>query len=121
MNLGEVSVPSKENDHPTCPYCHGAVEEEISILVDVIEIEPKSDRYLEIIENMSELAVNRLFEIISRSLDDSPYSEYKEDIVHLIKDAFEPNAKIAYAEIAHMIYECLRRADAKFDALALRA
>jgi hypothetical protein len=111
---------NKEPDHPTCPYCHGAVEEG-SILVDVIEMGSPADRNdhrAMFVEKMSEQTVNRIFEIIVMSLDDSPYSEYSEDIVDLIKTAFEPKAKIAYTEIAHLINDNLKRVDSRINPLS---
>ncbi len=123
LELGEVSAPINENDHPTCPFCHGAVEEEGSVPVDVIEMGSSADRIDSrgnVLERTSEQAVNRVFEIISRSLDDSPYGEYREDIVNLIKTAFEPKAKIAYGEIARLINENLSIVDARISSVGSR-
>jgi Zn-finger nucleic acid-binding protein len=124
IDLGEISALSKENDHPACPYCHGLVEEKGTITVEIIEMEPIADRIdyrARILGRTSEQAVDRIFEIIARSLEDSPYSEYGEDIVHLLKVAFEPKAKTAYAEIARIIYENLNSAYPKFDPLGSRS
>jgi hypothetical protein len=124
LELGEISALGKENGHPTCPFCHGVVEEEGTILVDLIEMESSLDRN-DVrgmnLEKTSELTINRVFEIIAKSLDDSPYKEYREDIVNLIKISFEPRAKNAYAEIARLIYENLIGSTAKIDPTVTRA
>jgi hypothetical protein len=108
LDLGEISTIGKQNEHPTCPYCHGAVEEEGTIMVDLNDdpVKVSLDGYpKEILEKVSELSVERMFELITMSLDDSPYSDYREDIVQILKVAFEPHAKIAYLEIGKIINE----------------
>ena len=110
LDLGEISAISKVNEHPTCPYCHGAVEEG-TILVDVIELEPSSSSnywHEGALEKASEQSVGRLFEIIARSLETSQYCEFKEDIVQIVKEAFEPQEKNALTEIVSIIRENLR-------------
>jgi Zn-finger nucleic acid-binding protein len=124
IDLGEISSLSNENDHPACPYCHGVVEEKGTITVEIIEMEPIADRIdsrARILGRTSEQAVDRIFEIIARSLEDSPYCEYKEDIVNLLEITFEPKAKTAYAEIAQIIYENLNAAYPNFVPLGSRS
>lgn len=133
LDLGEISADENQNNHPTCPYCHGAVEEghkrqeqdpqgtniseEIGAwLLDEDEVENISTMNyckMDSFDKMAELLVNHVFDIIAISLDESPYSEYREDIVHIVKDAFKPQAKIAYEEIAKIVAENIKIIDAK--------
>ncbi len=135
LDLGEISVDNNQNNHPTCPYCHGAVEEDHKLkemdlkesniqeeigawLLDEDEVEnnPTMNYYqIDAFDKMAELLVDHVFDIIAISLDESPYREYRDDIVHIMKEAFKPQAKIAYTEIAKIITENYRSVDAKLD------
>lgn len=114
LDIGEISAIGKENDHPTCPYCHGVVEEvgtrhpeEISIGEGARWTGPRCD----IFAKASKQSVDRIFEFIAMSIEDSPYLEYKEDILQIIKDAFEPVSRLAQADIARIFMDTCNRAD----------
>jgi hypothetical protein len=120
LDLGEISAISKENDHPACPYCHGVVEEERTRPADEVEILAmvKWNNYPNaVFANASEQSVYRIFDIIANSLENSQYREYKEDIIQIVKDAFEPHTKIANEEIAKILIDNFKRADAELDHL----
>ena len=124
-SLGEISSDSDHNNQPTCPYCHCAVEEESKpmdsvVIVDNLEIKGSIKPFekkeistgvgpggnpFEFSRKAAEPLVEYLFEIIAKSLDESNYSEYTEDIIHIVRSAFKPKAEIAYGEIAKRIMD----------------
>ncbi|MGD0817593.1 MAG: hypothetical protein ABR986_04260 [Methanomassiliicoccales archaeon] len=94
--------------------------EEISRQIDdndVVSGTRSNDHPQEFSHEVAEPMVDCLFDIIARSLERSAYSEYREDIIQIIKAAFEPNAKIAYGKTANMITEKYKGLDAELDDL----
>jgi hypothetical protein len=61
----------------------------------------------------AEPMVEYFFELFARSLAESEYSEYSEDIIHIVKSAFEPKEKIACGEIAKMVTEWFKSEEAR--------
>ena len=124
-SLGEISSDSNHKNQPTCPYCHGAVEEEYKPM-DSVTIGNKLEvqETVKLAENRKELSnvlskgnpiefsdqaaesmVDYFFDLVGRSLAESEYSEFSEDILHIIRSAFEPKAKIAHGEIAKIVMD----------------
>ena len=122
-SLGEISSDSNHNHQPTCPYCHGAVEEEckpmdsvtIGNKLDVQEVVKiagirndlsdvlSNGSHIEFSDLAAESVVEHIFDMVGRSLDESEYYEFSEDILHIIRSAFEPRAKMAYGEITKIV------------------
>jgi hypothetical protein len=108
LDLGEISAIGEENDHPTCPYCHGVVEEERANPAEDFQVQARVkwiDLRSEVFAKASERSVDRIFEILAKSIESSPYSEYKEDILKIVKDAFEPVSRLAQGDIARIFIE----------------
>lgn len=137
LNLGEISADSNKNNQPTCPYCHGAVEEEnkhvdkspkVNVVEnmgttrnmddnDVLPGTRSNNPPKDFSDKVAEPIVDCLFNIIAMSLEESVYGEFGEDVIQIVKAAFEPKANIAYREIAKIVTETYKNLDAEFDDL----
>jgi hypothetical protein len=107
-----------ENDHPVCPYCHGAVEEKRTRHPEGLQMDAVArwgDLGEDVFAKASEQSVDRIFEIMAKSIENSPYFEYKDDILRIVKDAFEPLSRLAQADIARIFIDSCSRADAEAD------
>ncbi len=109
----------------SCPFCHGAVEEKRTRLPEDMQIDSLvgwNDFHRDIFAaKASKQSVDRIFEIIASSIESSPYFEYKEDIIRIVMDAFEPVSRLAQADIARISHnESCSRADAEADPRVIR-
>ena len=59
--------------------------------------------HIEFSDLAAESVVEHIFDMVGRSLDESEYYEFSEDILHIIRSAFEPRAKMAYGEITKIV------------------
>jgi len=126
MNLGEISAGSDQNNQPTCPYCHGAVEIGTKPLENVkgkqIEVasqqsvgtSPKSDHACggqDELGPASEPMVEFILKAVTGSLEESRYAEFSEDIMYIVRTALEPKAGSVKQHLTKMVLEANQPAE----------
>jgi hypothetical protein len=128
LNLGEICTGSDQNNQPTCPYCHGAVEIGTKPLERVAigkVVGSSSEDYLDISQKVEygcssrgskgtapEPMIEYIMNMISGSLEESKYAEYAEDIMHIVRSSFGPRGNIVQREITKMVLDSRQSSDA---------